>query len=136
GTDPQSVSVGDFNGDGRPDVAVANHNSSNVSVLLGNGNGTFQAAVNYGVGTLPYSVSVGDFNGDGKPDLAVANYGSNNLSVLLGNGNGTFQAKVNYGSGGAGTGPISVTVGDFNGDGKPDLAAANYNSNKVIVLIN
>ena len=70
-----------------------------MSVLLGNGNGTFQAAVNYAAGTYPYSVAVGDFNGDGKADLAVANYGSDNVSVLLGNGNGTFQAAVNYAAG-------------------------------------
>ena len=76
--------------------------SNNVSVLLGNGNGTFQAAVNYAAGTSPHSVAVGDFNGDGKADLAVANGNSNNVSVLLGNGDGTFQAAVNYG---AGTGP-------------------------------
>ena len=94
-----SVAVGDFNGDGKADLAVANYRSSNVSVLLGNGNGTFQAAVNYGAGTYPHSVAVGDFNGDGKPDLAVANYGSNNVSVLLGNGNGTFQTAVNYARG-------------------------------------
>ena len=94
--EPQSVAVGDFNGDGRADLAVANDSSNNVSVLLGNGNGTFQTAVNYGAGRGPSSVAVGDFNGDGKADLAVANYSGGNVSVLLGNGNGTFQAAVNY----------------------------------------
>ena len=84
GHSPCSVAVGDFNGDGKADLAVANHISNNVSVLLGNGNGTFQAAVNYGAGTNPVSVAVGDFNGDGKADLAVANYDGNNVSVLLG----------------------------------------------------
>ena len=73
GTGPESVAVGDFNGDGKADLAVANWDSDNVSVLLGNGNGTFQAAVNYAAGTDPSSVAVGDFNGDGKADLAVAN---------------------------------------------------------------
>ena len=68
------MAVGDFNGDGKADLAVANASSNNVSVLLGNGNGTFQAAVNYAAGTGPSSVAVGDFNGDGKADLAVANY--------------------------------------------------------------
>ena len=126
------MAVGDFNGDGKADLAVANYGSDNVSVLLGNGNGTFQAAVNYAAGTSPHSVAVGDFNGDGKADLAVANYGSNNVSVLLGNGNGTFQAAVNYA---AGTSPCSVAVGDFNGDGKADLAVANYGSNNVSVLL-
>jgi hypothetical protein len=132
GTNPYSVAVGDFNGDGIPDLAVANSNSNNVSVLLGKGDGTFNAAVNYGAGTNPYSVAVGDFNRDGKPDLATANYGSNNVSVLLGVGNGTFNAAVNYG---AGTGPESVAVGDFNRDGKPDLAVANYLDSNISILL-
>ncbi len=132
GSNPYSVAVGDFNGDGKADLAVANNGSNNVSVLLGNGDGTFQAAVNYNAGSFPQSVAVGDFNGDGKADLAVANYSSNNVSVLLGLGNGTFQAAVNYN---AGTGPDSVAAGDFNGDGKADLAVANGSSNNVSVLL-
>ena len=100
-------------------------------MLLGNGDGTFQAAVNYAAGSRPYSVAVGDFNGDGKPDLAVANGSSNDVSVLLGNGDGTFQAAANYATG---SDPISVGVGDFNGDGKPDLAVANYGGNNVTIL--
>jgi len=80
---PTSVTAGDFNGDGNLDLAVINLGSYNVSVLLGNGDGTFRAAANYDVGFFPHSVTSGDFNGDGKPDLAVANQGSNNVSVLL-----------------------------------------------------
>ena len=83
------MAVGDFDGDGKPDLAVANALSDNVSVLLGNGDGSFQAAKNFGAGSYPVSVAVGDFNGDGKPDLAVANSaynsGSNNVSVLINN---------------------------------------------------
>ena len=75
GSDSRSVAVGDFNGDGKPDLAVANSGSNNVSVLLGNGDGTFQAPVNYTAGSRSASVAVADFNGDGKPDLVVANYG-------------------------------------------------------------
>ena len=86
GTNPHSVAVGDFNKDGKSDLAVANWNSNNVSILLGNGLGAFAAAVNYAVGTNPGSVAVGDFNRDGNPDLAVANRNSNNISILLGNG--------------------------------------------------
>ena len=67
-----------------------------MSVLLGNGDGTFQTAVDYPAGPLPYGVAVGDFDGDGKADLVVANDIGNNVSVLLGNGNGTFRAAVNY----------------------------------------
>jgi hypothetical protein len=90
GYDPLSVAVGDFNGDGVPDLVVANRAYNNVSVLLGNGDGTFRAAASYAVGSGPVSVAVGDFNGDGKLDLAVANEGSGDVSVLLGNGDGTF----------------------------------------------
>jgi hypothetical protein len=84
GSFPQSVTTGDFNGDGRGDLAVANESSHNVSILLGNGNGTFGAAVNNPAGSFPRSVADGDFNGDGKRDLAVANTGSNTVSILLG----------------------------------------------------
>src|SRR5260370_28862703 len=92
-----------------PDLAVANVFSSDVSVLLGNGDGTFRTAANYPVGTFPSSVAVGDFNSDGVPDLAVADRYSNNLSVLLGNRDGTFQAAADY------PGlppPVSLAAGD------------------------
>jgi hypothetical protein len=130
---PFSVAIGDVNGDGAPDLAVANCDSDNVSVLLGNGDGTFQTAVNYGTGGWPYSVAIGDVNGDDAPDLAVANCDSDNVSVLLGNGDGTFQTAVNYL---AGHGPSSVAIDDVNGDGTPDLAVANCYSDNVSVLIN
>jgi FG-GAP-like repeat len=109
-------------------------------VLLGNGDGTFQAAASYGVLTRPGSVIAADFNGDGKIDLATANFGGrpgtyifgDTVSVLLGNGDGTFQAAVSYT---VGTGPSSVATGDFNGDGKADLATADIASNTVSVLL-
>jgi len=122
--------VGDFNADGRPDLAVANRNSANVSILLGNATGTFLPAVNYAVGSQPLFVAVGDFNADGRPDLAVANQNSNNVSILPGNANGTFQAAVNYA---AGSGPYSVAVGDFNADGRPDLAVASGNNGSILL---
>jgi hypothetical protein len=120
GTHPYAVAVGDFNGDGYQDLAVANLDSANISILLGNGDGTFQAAVTYIVGSYPTSVAVGDFNGDGHQDLAVTSSTSlGPVSILLGNGDGTFSAATNFVAGG---GPNGVAVGDFNGDGNQDLA--------------
>ncbi len=92
GTAPQSVAVGDFNDDGVQDLAAAVQGTNNVSVLLGKGNGTFQAGRSFpDGGSNPRSVVVADFNGDGQQDLAVANQGTNNVSLLLGNGDGSFQ---------------------------------------------
>jgi hypothetical protein len=133
GTLPVSVAVGDFNGDGKPDMAVTNLHDKTVSVLLGNGDGTFQAAVDYSTaGGYPISIAVGDFNGDGKLDLAVANYASSTVSVFNGRGDGTFYLGAYLT---VGTNPYSIAVGDFNGDGKPDLVTAN-SSGSVSVLIN
>src|SRR5437773_2102656 len=126
-----SVAVGDFNADGRLDLAVANSDSNNVSVLLGNGDGTFQAPLTFGAGSGASSVAVSDFNGDGKLDLVVT-VGSAGVSVLLGNGDGTFQAAVNYATGSS---PYAVAVGDFNADGKVDLAIANGDAADVSVLL-
>ena len=89
GSNPISVAVGDFNGDGKQDLAVANYSSNNVSILLGDGDGHFRAPPpTSALAADPASVAVGDFNGDGKQDLAVANYTSNNVSILLGDGDG------------------------------------------------
>jgi hypothetical protein len=132
GSGPSAVATGDFNGDGKVDLAVVNESSDNVSVFLSNGDGTFQAAVNYSVASLPMSIAVGDFNGDGKLDLAVVNNMSDSVSVLLGKGDGTFQPAVNYGVASL---PMSIAVGDFNGDGKLDLAVVNNMSDSVSVLL-
>jgi len=114
-------------------LAVANASSDNISVLLGNGDGTFQAAANYPVGALPRSITVGDFNGDGKADLAAANSGLSDVSVLLGNADGTFQSGVSFN---VGSRPDFLVVGEFNRDGSPDLAVAVSDDNKVSVLLN
>jgi DNA/RNA endonuclease YhcR with UshA esterase domain len=132
------VTVGDFNGDGKADLAVANYPDSgngpySVTILLGNGDGTFtQEADNPATGNQPLSIVAGDFNGDGNLDLAVANSGSNTLSILLGNGDGTFTAAA---SPATGSSPSSVVTGDFNGDGKLDLAVTNASSNTVSILL-
>src|SRR6267378_2390981 len=132
---PSGIAVGDFNGDGKADLAVVNFGDWNVYVLLGNGDGTFQAARSVYFapgGGFPWSIAAGDFNRDGKLDLAVSNYGDNSLSVLLGNGDGTFQAPL---TSPVGTNPAQVTVGDFNGDGKLDLAVSSVANNTVAVLL-
>ena len=120
--DSQAIATGDFNGDGRLDLAVANQNTNTVSVLLGDGDGTFQPQVTYAVGQGPDAIVAGDFTGDGHLDLAVANYFDNTVSVLLGNGDGTFQPQLTYA---VGTGPGGIVAGDFSGDGHLDLATAN-----------
>src|SRR3989440_204189 len=131
GSTPSSVAVSDFNGDGQLDLAVTDSGSTNVSVLLGNSDGTFWTAASYGVGSNPSFVVVSDFNRDGKPDVAVANRNSASVSVLLGNGDGTFLPAVSYGS----PNPTSLAVGDFNADGNPDLAVANWQNGTVSVLL-
>src|SRR2546426_869438 len=129
---PTFVAAGDFNGDRVQDLAVANFDSNTISVLLGNGDGTFRATPADGGGGNAFTVGGGDFNGDGMPDLAVANFDSNNVSVLLGNGDGTFKAPLAFA---VGANPPSVAAGDFNGDGKLDLVVANNGSNTVSVLL-
>jgi hypothetical protein len=129
---PRSVTVADFNHDGKLDLAVANVVANTVSILLGNGEGTFQSHVDLATGVGPGFVAVGDFNGDGNPDLAVTNLISNTVSILMGNGDGTFQGHVAYATG---MSPNSAAVGDFNRDGKLDLAVGNYNGNTVSILL-
>ena len=128
GNSPISIVVGDFNGDGRLDLAVANYSDNTVSVLLANGEGTFQPAMTYStvdsysnVGYGPLSLAVGDFNGDGKLDLMVGTNDST-IGVLYGNGDGTFQPfHANLLKGAC---PVyAVGVGDFNGDGKLDFTS-------------
>ena len=136
GKNPEAIAVGDFNGDGFQDLAVANEKDSTVTVLLGNGSGGFTAASGspFTVGSNPFSVAVGDFNNDGILDLATANFSSNNVTVLLGDRFGGFVAATGSPFN-AGSGPSSIVAGDFNGDGMQDLATANFDSDNVTVLL-
>jgi hypothetical protein len=136
GTNPQSIAVGDFNKDGKLDMAVSNYNGGNagsVSVFLGNGDGTFQPKADYSVGRGPVTVMASDFNRDGKLDLVTANDTGSSVSVLLGNGDGTFQAHNDYV---AGSFPHWAAVADFNGDGYPDLVVTNEGSSNVGIFLN
>ena len=121
GSSPWAITTADLNGDGKPDLITANFANNTVSVLLGNGNGSFQSQALYAVGTHPLGVAVADLNGDGKPDIIAANNESDSISVLLGNGNGTFQSQTTFG---VGLNPYAVAVADISGDGKSDVVVS------------
>jgi probable HAF family extracellular repeat protein len=132
------MTTGDFNQDGRTDVAVPSSGSlgnpgNSVSLWFGNGDGTFSGQTNVAIGDRPWAVAAGDFNADGKVDLAVANVDNNTVSVLMGNGDGTFQAPLTFPTGNS---PTALLVADLNGDGLPDLVVVDSNSGAVTVLLN
>jgi hypothetical protein len=132
---PYSAVVGDFNGDGHVDIATTSFTQTGgVSVLLGKGDGTFQAHVDSPTGQFPSAIAVADFNGDGKIDLVVGDstLTSQLLSTLIGNADGTFQNNISQTL----TGILrSVAVGDFNGDGKLDVAAVIDGTNAVSIFL-
>ncbi len=132
GTNAYYVATADCNHDGIPDLLVANNGASSVSVLLGNGDGSFQENQSLAVGTNPVTVAVGDFNGDNNLDLAVANYNSATISMLLGRGDGTFVPARTVA---VGHQPSDLAIGDFNHDGNLDLAIPNLGDNTVSVLL-
>jgi FG-GAP-like repeat/FG-GAP repeat len=134
------IVIADVNGDGKPDLVVANEGGDNgngegsAGVLLGNGNGTFQPVVIYDSGgKWADAITVADVNGDGKPDLVLANF-SASIGVLLGKGDGTFEPVQSFGAGG--TDSFSVVVADVNGDGRPDVLVANLYSSVGALLGN
>jgi hypothetical protein len=133
GGQPFNLNISDVNRDGKNDLITTNSDSDTVSVLLGNGNGTFKTNLDYIIGDISYPLLVSDVNRDSKPDLITPNAGlGSGLSVLLGNGNGNFQDKVDYL---IGKGSTNVQAADVNRDGKPDLIAANYGNGTVSVLL-
>jgi sugar lactone lactonase YvrE len=130
GTRPQSIVAGDFNGDGKLDLATTNNLDGTVTILLGNGDGTFTAAATPTTGPSPYSIVAADFNRDGNLDLAVS--ASGQVTILLGNGDGTFTTStVNL----AGDSLASLVTADFNGDGNADLAVQSYYPNVGVVVL-
>ena len=135
GPAPSWVAVGDFNRDGKLDLAVANSvgSGSSLSVLRGNGDGTFQSPLRFSAGANPSFLVAADLNGDGKLDLAVADTGSNSISILLGFGNGYFETPLSFA---VGSGPAWIGLTDFNRDGKPDLIVANSYSDSLSLLSN
>jgi hypothetical protein len=135
-TPPLSLTVADLNRDGILDVAVGNRPGNDVSIMLGAGDGTLRAPVNYPIGTGPtlavaIALVAADIDGDGKPDLVFCD-GNTGGGVLLGIGDGTFGAPKIFA---AGKNPQYLATGDFNGDGKLDLAVADASSNAVSVLL-
>ncbi|MGH7768350.1 MAG: FG-GAP repeat domain-containing protein [Candidatus Binatia bacterium] len=135
GNSPQAAGVGDFNNDGHLDLAIANFSGDNVSIRLGNGDGTFTSVFpNLSPRNGPISIAVGHFNGDSNLDLAVANHKSDNVSIFMGNGNGTFDPAVNFD---VGNKPIAIAVGNFNSsdDSHLDLAVTNFGGKTVSLLL-
>jgi len=132
----RSVALGDTNGDGNLDIACVGRGSGSgtLGILLSNGNGTFAAVNTYGSGISAQHVLLTDLNGDGYLDAVCANQDNNNVAVLLGNGNGTFQAPVTY-STGASSAPYSVSVGDLDGDGHPDIGVGINQAHQVGFLL-
>lgn len=138
GTAPYSLQTGDFNHDGKLDIAVAdqgNNTGTTVSVLLGDGAGGFAARTAYTVGTGPRDIAIADVNGDGNLDIVSANRGAGagtTASTLLGNGDGTFQtAKTST----TPSGPIALTLDDYNGDGAVDLATVQSAGNTLAIML-
>lgn len=135
-TGPIAMTSADFNSDGNLDLAIVNRTTNNVVVLLGNGNATFSLANGspFAVGNMPVAIATGDLNSDSHPDLVVVNQSDNTISVLLGNGDGTFVAATNSPLA-TGQAPTAVTVTDFNGDGIPDIAVTDPQTDSVSIFL-
>jgi len=149
GNHPVAVAVGDLNSDGKPDLVVANFDSRSVSVLLGKGDGTFPARQDFETGLQPCTIAVTQLDGDGHADIVVGSEDGGRFSVLYGYGDGTFAPPMDFSAVSPGLAALmrttskaqsghsigSVAIGDFNGDGRPDEAAAVSGTNRLSVLL-
>jgi Flp pilus assembly secretin CpaC len=135
-TGPIAMAATDINSDGNLDLAIVNQTTNNVSILLGNGNATFNESTGspIAVGKSPVAIATGDLNNDSHPDLAVVNQTDNTVSVLLGNGDGTFIAATNSPLA-TGQAPTAVTIADFNADGNADIAVTDPQTDSVSVFL-
>jgi hypothetical protein len=138
GRNPESVAIGDLNGDRKPDLAVAHADGPSVSVLVNRGDGSFRAARNFATGSehdVPLSVAIGNLTPDRKPDLAIANSAPHGrgIIVLTNKGGGRFRAERRFVTAAE---PQAVAIGELNGDGKPDLVAVSHDDAAVSVLLN
>ncbi len=135
-TGPIAMTSADFNSDGNLDLAIVNQTTNNVTVLLGTGNATFTLAPSspFAVGNSPVAIASADLNNDSHPDLVVVNTSDNTASVLLGNGDGTFTAATNSPLA-TGQSPTAVTISDFNGDGVPDIAVTDPQTDSMSVYL-
>jgi len=134
GNYPAQIVYGDFNNDGIVDLATANTWSNTVSILFGNGDGTFTVSPQYPANQYPHQMQPVDLDGDGSTDLAIPNNGTDYFTVLQNNGDGTFKAPITFTSGGSDI--RALAVGDFNGDGKPDIVTSNSDQGTISVFRN
>lgn len=142
---PISIAIGDLNGDGKPDLAIAKNNGNKITILQNTGstgNLAFSGEVEYIVGTeypndsKPYSIAMGDLDGDGKSDLVIANFNTGTIAILQNTSSGGNISFVRKNDVSVGSGPVTVTIADFDGDGRPDIAAGSMFAKNVFILPN
>ena len=132
GPNQNNIALGDFNNDGKQDMALAHEGFNTLSIRMGDGHGGFSGNTEIAVSSHPYSLAIGDFNNDGKQDIANTNQGNDRVTILFGNGLGGFSLNQTVN---VDVGPVSIAVGDFNNDGNQDIVTANLNASNVSILM-